>query len=69
VTKLISMPKRKCPKCGSSNTVKILYGYPTEEAFLLAEEGKIKLGGCCVFSENPEYYCKDCEQEWRDTES
>ncbi len=56
--------KAKCPACGSLDTVKILYGFPTEEAFLLADEGKIRLGGCCVTPTDPEYFCKDCEHEW-----
>lgn len=55
---------RKCPKCGSSKVIKILYGMPTYESFQLAEEGKIKLGGCCITGLDPEYFCKDCENEW-----
>jgi hypothetical protein len=54
---------KKCPKCGSLNVIKILYGMPTHEAFLMAEEEKIKLGGCCITDSDPEYYCKDCENE------
>ena len=55
---------RRCPKCGSLKAIKILYGMPTHEAILMAEEGKIKLGGCCITGNDPEYYCKDCENEW-----
>ena len=55
---------KKCPHCGSLNVVRILYGMPTHEAFLLYEEGKIKLGGCCITDSDPEYFCKDCEHEW-----
>jgi len=66
---VVVMPKRKCPKCGSLNIFKIQYGYPTEEAFLLAEKNKIKFGECCVSSENPEYYCRDCGHEWRGSKS
>ncbi len=63
------MPKIKCPTCGSGNTVKFLYGYPTEKAFLLEQQGKIKLGGCCISPENSEVYCKNCGHEWSETES
>lgn len=31
-----------CPKCDSLNVIKILYGMPTHEAFLMAEEGENK---------------------------
>ena len=44
--------------------IRIVYGMPDHEAFLLAEEGKIKLGGCCVSISDPEYYCKACGNEW-----
>ncbi|MDD3366481.1 MAG: hypothetical protein WCS59_00560 [Sphaerochaetaceae bacterium] len=59
------MAKRKCPKCGSTNTVRILYGFPAPEAVSLAEQGKVILGGCCVTLTDPEFHCKDCEHEWR----
>ena len=55
---------KKCPNCGSTNVLGILYGMPTHEAFLKAEAGEIKLGGCCITGSDPEYYCKDCEHEW-----
>jgi hypothetical protein len=57
---------KKCPNCGSTNVLEIIYGMPTHEAFLQEEAGEIKLGGCCVSMEgnDPEYYCKDCEFEW-----
>lgn len=38
----------KCPKCGSSNVCEILYGMPTGEAYKLAEQGKMILGGCDI---------------------
>ncbi|MDY0288258.1 MAG: hypothetical protein RBR15_05500 [Sphaerochaeta sp.] len=60
------MAKRVCPVCGSKNTITILYGMPTEQSFLLAEEGKIMLGGCCVAGSDPEHHCKDCSHEWRE---
>lgn len=55
---------KQCPKCGSKNSVKIIYGFPDNEAFEKAQAGKIKLGGCILFEGNPEYYCRDCEYEW-----
>lgn len=48
---------KRCPKCNSLNTLKILYGEP-------AESKEFKLGGCCIIIDAPEYYCKDCEYEW-----
>lgn len=34
-----------CPKCGSVLVAPVMYGYPTCEAFELAEQGKLVLGG------------------------
>ena len=34
-----------CPKCGSVLAAPVMYGYPTCEAFELAEQGKLVLGG------------------------
>jgi hypothetical protein len=54
-----------CPKCGSKDVLKIVYGMPSYELFKEAENGKIKLGGCMIAVENnPEYGCNDCEYEW-----
>ncbi|MBL4933201.1 hypothetical protein [Clostridium paridis] len=55
---------KQCPKCGSKNTLKIIYGFPSHELLLEVEAGEVKLGGCCIFEGNPEYYCKDCKCEW-----
>ena len=47
-----------CPKCGSKDTVKILYGYPSGEGIMLEAAGKVKLGGCLIDIEySPEYHC------------
>ncbi len=60
---------KQCPKCGSKNTMGILYGMPTHEAIKKAEAGEIKLGGCCMIVGGPEYSCKDCEHEWNKLEA
>jgi len=60
----VAIKYNKCPRCCSLSVIKIIYGMPTHDAFLMAEEGKIKLGGCCITDLDPEYYCKDCENEW-----
>lgn len=58
------MSKKKCPACGSTYTVKILYGMPTYEAFQVAEKGEISLGSCCVSDNNPNRHCKACGQNF-----
>lgn len=49
-----------CPKCGSTEAVEILYGYPTSEAGMAAERGEIVLGGCLILEQSPAYQCRGC---------
>ena len=37
-----------------------MYGYPTPEAFHEADAGRIRLGGCMVGDESPEFECPAC---------
>lgn len=57
-------PKRACPKCGSTDVVPILYGYPGPEMFEAAERGEIELGGCCVTDDDPQRLCKACGERF-----
>ncbi|MBS4025234.1 MAG: hypothetical protein KGZ96_06110 [Clostridia bacterium] len=61
------MPRRKCPACGSTSTVKIIYGLPTYEAFEAQERGELVLGGCCISTDDPNRICKDCGQQFGGT--
>jgi len=58
------MPKKKCPACGSTDTVTIIYGMPTHEAFEAAERGELVLGGCLVSDMNPTRHCKACGKDF-----
>lgn len=42
----------KCPRCGSKNTARIIYGYPlfSEKMQKVLDEGKWVLGGCIIRS-------------------
>ena len=55
-----------CPKCRSTKTVPILYGYPSHEAFEAAERGEIFLGGCELINGMPheDYGCLECRYRW-----
>ena len=57
---------KKCPKCNSSNIIKILYGEPTYEHYLESEKGNLILKGCCMPADIdiPKYHCKDCGYEY-----
>jgi len=60
----VAITYKKCSKCGSNNSIKIVYGMPSYKLSLEAEAGKVKLGGCVISLGNPEYFCKDCSHEW-----
>jgi hypothetical protein len=57
---------RKCPRCESPEVIPIIYGLPAdrEEAMKADREGKIKLGGCIVGEESPNFTCKSCGKKW-----
>lgn len=65
---ILTINYKKCPKCGSENVIPIAYGMPGPELFKKAEAGKVKLGGCCIEENSPEYYCNDCVYEWNKKE-
>ena len=50
----ISAPK--CEKCGAA-TIPIVYGYPSGSMFRDAARGKIALGGCVIFGNDPRWKC------------
>jgi hypothetical protein len=57
---MIPTPFPPCPRCGSTDAARILYGYPSSEMFEASERGEIILGGCLVGPESPAYECRAC---------
>ncbi len=56
-----SLERRVCPHCGvESIPVPVVYGYPSSEMFEAYERGEIRLGGCVVEDESPEFECPSC---------
>ena len=57
--------KKKCPNCSSTEfVVPIRYGMPGLEMQQKFYEGEIKLGGCMVAMDNPDWHCKKCELDY-----
>lgn len=51
-----------CPRCGSTiDPVPVVYGYPTPETFAEAEAGRVRLGGCVIEPEAPDFRCPICD--------
>ena len=55
---------KSCPQCKSNMIIDIVYGYPGDELQDEASRGKVKLGGCLIEPDNPEYRCKSCGHEF-----
>ena len=54
-----------CPSCGSEDTVPIMYGMPSQEGFLAANRGRVRLGGCIVIEGlSPDASCTACGVKW-----
>jgi hypothetical protein len=59
-TNLEILMKRKCPNCGSTRTIPIIYGLPTMETAIKAQNGEVEIGGCIVTGDDPQRCCQDC---------
>jgi len=49
-----------CPACGAVEAIRIEYGLPTHEMAEAEERGAIRLGGCVIGPESPEFECRRC---------
>ncbi|ADU29131.1 hypothetical protein [Evansella cellulosilytica] len=58
------MNVKVCPNCFSKDVANIIYGYPSHELLEEANEGKVKLGGCIISVDDPEYACNACDHSW-----
>lgn len=60
------MSRRICPRCGSKNTAKILYGMPAWSSELQEqiEKGDVVLGGCSITGCDPAYRCNKCKKDF-----
>ena len=56
----VGAPPKRCPRCGSTDAVPIIYGYPDVELGMAAERGEIVLGGCLIGDESPDFECRGC---------
>ena len=65
----------KCPRCGSKDTARILYGMPafSDELQEKMDAGKLVLGGCCITEINvngrdvqwqPSRHCNHCKKDF-----
>ena len=62
----MTRPRPRCPRCGSTTAVPIVYGMPFGDDFGDADAGRIVLGGCLVGSRQPDptHLCSACGAEF-----
>ena len=61
---IYSRRPKVCRKCGSP-VLKLVYGFPTHEAFEASERGELILGGCCIEEDSPDMRCVSCHQGYK----
>lgn len=62
-------PPPSCPRCRTRNAVPILYGLPVPEMEEESRKGEVMLGGCMIYSDDPDWHCRHCGNEWADPTS
>lgn len=58
------MNRAICPICQARKGVRLLWGYPSDEAMVLANKGEVELGGCIVLNTALDRHCLSCEHRW-----
>ncbi|PLW79451.1 hypothetical protein C0585_07735 [Candidatus Woesearchaeota archaeon] len=60
---------KPCPKCGSDDINRILYGlYDSEYVSKCLEEGKkVTFGGCLITDNSPAFECNKCGNKFGKT--
>jgi hypothetical protein len=48
-----------CPRCGSGDVVRVVYGLPDPGLFEAADHGRVILGGCDPLNA-PTHACRSC---------
>lgn len=52
--------------CGSDSVARIQFGLPafTDDLETQVRAGEVRLGGCLVWPEMPEFACNACQHKW-----
>jgi hypothetical protein len=57
-----------CPACRGDTLLRILYGFPTQDAFERIVAGEAVSGGCSMEPWQPDWQCQSCGHRWFDPE-
>lgn len=59
----------KCPQCGGTKILPIVYGLPGPELVEADARGEAVIGGCLVSEDSPHWCCTGCEYRWGSAKS
>jgi hypothetical protein len=51
---------KRCPRCGSTNVAKLVFGLITPEGAESYRGKNVVFGGCCVPRSEPRSECREC---------
>jgi len=58
-------PAPTCPRCGSVDTIQIVYGLVGWEVGEAADRGEVVIGGCLISDDSASHHCKACGWEFK----
>ena len=61
----VENPPDECSSCRGKRFGSYLYGFiaPDENLFGRMDRGEVRLGGCCIESDSPRWFCRVCDAD------
>jgi|TARA_B110000263_G_C15043515_1_gene389647 hypothetical protein len=58
-------PPAQCSSCSATIFGSYLYGlvFPDHDLFAQMGRGEIRLGGCCIEFDSPQWFCRTCNTD------
>ena len=62
----VENPPVDCSSCGGTLFGSYLYGlaYPDEELFAQIERGEVRVRGCLIEFDDPQWFCRNCGTDY-----
>ncbi len=62
----VENPPDQCSSCGGKLFGSYLYGlaYPDEELFAQIERGEVRVSGCLIEFDDPQWFCRNCGTDY-----
>jgi len=62
----VENPPDECSSCGEKAFGSYLYGlaYPDEELFAQIEREEVRVRGCLIEFDDPQWFCRNCDTDY-----